>query len=439
MRNYRLICLLFFTVFISVCIASCTKTDIDFGSQYIDDNYTQLVAVDTFKPQVSTLYIDSFVTNASGTGLAGVYNDPIFGNVRASSYYELTCPAFVSKTDYTGTLLDSITLEFNTNKSYYGDTTKSLTLNVYTLLNSITYKDNNLAFYNKDSITTLGLIGTKTFNYRPGSTTSVSIRLSDELGQTLLQLYKDKSDDVQSTSNFINYFKGIAIKPDGSDGCMLELKDSLSMHLYYRLKAATKQDSSIVFTFNNKQHQFNSIQVNRSGSPISTISSQNKLISSTATGNNVYVQGITGTIAKLQFSQVWNLLKTPGYTKLAKASLLIKPVNGTFNGFYPLPDSLKLATTDVTNTAGTNLTDAIGAVQYGTLQVDGLYGLNTYYSYDVTSYLTSVLAQAEKAGDGLLLSPPANTLNTGFSRLVAGDAYNSQAKMQLIIYYLSIK
>lgn len=439
MRNNVVKCILFFTGIISISIVSCTRADIDFGSQYLDDNYTQLIAVDTFKPQISTLYVDSFVTGASGTGLAGVYNDAYFGNVRACSYYELTCPLFQSTTDYTGTILDSITLEFNIDKSYYGDTAKNLTLKVYKLFNNIAYSGNNQAFYNKDSIIALELLGSKTFNYRPNNTSTISIRLSDELGQTLLQLYKDKSPDVQSTTNFINYFKGIAIKPAGNDGFMLGLKDSLSMHLYYRLKTATKQDSSIVFTLNNNQHQFNSITIDRKGSIISDISSQNKIISSTATNNAVYIQPITGTVGKIQFSQVWNLLKTPGYTKLAKAELLIKPVNGTFDGLYYLPDSLKLATTDITNESGSNLLDGAGDVQYGNLQVDGLYGENSYYSYDVTSYLTSVLAQAYKAGDGLILSPATGTFDTKFARLIAGDAYNSKAQIKLVIYYLSIK
>jgi len=424
----------------SISIISCTKADINFGSQYLDDNYTQLVAVDTFTPQISTLFIDSFVTGASGRALTGVYNDPYFGRVSSSSYFELTCPTFESTADYSGTLLDSIALVLNTDGTYYGDTTKNITLSVYQLGVNIAYSNNNQAFYNKDSIGPYSaLLGSKTFNYRPRSTGEISIRLSDDLGNSLLQLYKNKSGDIQGTTNFVNYFKGIAIRAAGNDGCALGMKDSISMRLYYRLRSATRQDSSMVFTLNNKDHQFNHITIDRSGSAIANISSKNNLISSALTNNAVYMQPLTGTVCKIQFPSVRDLLKTQGYTKLSKAVLLIKPVAGTFDNLYYLPDSLKLSTTNITNTAGTSLQNSAGSVQYGSLQIDDVYGLNTYYSYDITSYLTSALASTVNAGDGLLLTPPTNSYDTRFSRLLIGDALNSKSKIQLVLYYLSIK
>lgn len=431
--------LLAVTALLSISSISCTKADINFGSQYVGDSYTQLVTIDTFAPQISTLYVDSFVTNASGTALMGIYNDPDFGRVSSTSFFELTCPSFVSTADYSGTLLDSIALVLNPTGNYYGDTTKSLTLNVYKLPVNIEYKNNNQAFYNKDSIGPYSeLLGSKTFNLRPHGG-EMSIRLSDDLGNTLLQLYKDKGADVQSTTNFVNYFKGIAIGAAGNDGCMMGVKDSITMRLYYRLRSATRQDSSIVFTLNNREHQFNHITIDRTGSVIAGITSKNNLISSELTQNAAYIQAITGTIAKIQFPALHDLLKIPGYTKLTKAVLAIRPVTGTFNSLYYLPDSLRLSTTDITNKTGTSLTNSAGDVQYGSLQVDNLYNLATYYSYDVTSYISSALASTQNSGDGLLLSPPENTYDVSFSRLVAGDALNSKAKIQLFIYYLSIK
>ena len=58
--------------------ASCKKADIKFGQEFLDNNVTQIFKVDSFGVDLSTVYLDSFITSAKGTVLLGAYKDPDF-------------------------------------------------------------------------------------------------------------------------------------------------------------------------------------------------------------------------------------------------------------------------------------------------------------------------------------------------------------------------
>lgn len=422
-------------------ITACTKADINFGSQYIDNEYTRIISIDTFAPQLSTLYIDSFLTGASGRGVAGVYKDPQFGLVTAKSYFQLQPPDYVTNTDYTGTTVDSFVLVLKPDGTYYGDTAKNLTLRIFQLKDDIAAIGNNTEFYNVDTIAVNTLLGEKTFAYTPHNTSDISIRLDDDMGEQLLQLYRQKSTYVQSSNEFIKYFKGISIQAAGNDSYVFGVKDSIKMRIFYKERSATPKDSTIDFTLNNISHQFNNITINRSGTALSGISSQNKLISSSITGDAGYLQSITGTVVKVSFPSIRNLLKIPGYTKLARALLVIRPVAGSFNGLYYLPDSLRLSQTDLNNKIGTDLTDNTSdlRVLYGNLNIDDLYGQNTYYTYDITGYISTELGISLNNQDGLIISPPTPGFDSKFYRAVIGDVNNKQSKIQLLLYYISVQ
>ena len=50
------------SLILGLCVAvfyiSCNKPDIQFNNQYLDNGYTQIIKVDTFTADVSTVYID---------------------------------------------------------------------------------------------------------------------------------------------------------------------------------------------------------------------------------------------------------------------------------------------------------------------------------------------------------------------------------------------
>jgi hypothetical protein len=108
---------------------------------------------------------------------------------------------------------------------------------------------------------------------------------------------------------------------------------------------------------------------------------------------------------------------------------------------YSLPPELNLVTTDKFNGYGTALTEGSGttaATATGNLTIDNLYGENTSYTYDITTYLQQQLTVNPGLGNGLLLYPPATTSNKTFNRLVIGDNASGKNKIQLKIFYLAV-
>jgi hypothetical protein len=124
------------------------------------------------------------------------------------------------------------------------------------------------------------------------------------------------------------------------------------------------------------------------------------------------------------------------YLAVMKAQLVIKPIAGTYSPLYALPPAVNVALTNEANSIGTPL--PYGS---GNLIIDYLYGTNTSYSYDITTYIQNALTQgaASNAKNGLILTTPGAVYNTTFNRTVIGNSYNAQLSNQisLIIYYAS--
>src|SRR3982751_3159883 len=76
----------------SVTTVGCTKADINYGSQFAGNQYTNLVMVDSLTIETGTVLVDSFVTSGSGTVVLGSYKDAKFGQINAASYFQLQAP-----------------------------------------------------------------------------------------------------------------------------------------------------------------------------------------------------------------------------------------------------------------------------------------------------------------------------------------------------------
>lgn len=430
-------------LFVLICFLSlgaCKKADINFGQALLDNTHTQVIKTDSVTIDVSTVYIDSFITNNKSVGLTGVYNDPYFGVVKAKSFVEIAPPAF--EDTFKLTTFDSLELVLYLNKTFYGDTTKPVQLGVYRLAQTLKYPQGSYMYNNTNFTTYTEPLAISNVTLRPNQMDSITIRLSDELGKEWLGMLQNASDYVKDQSMFNDYFKGLCIKAEGEDGVVFGFKDSIAVRLHFSKKDIYPVNAHVTFDIHSREYQFNNISIDRTNTSISNISSSNNEISSTATGNAGFMQYITGTIVKLRFPYLRNLLQSAGFTSLAGAQLRIKPVAGSFNGFYFLPPTLRLSTTDGTNSFLGDITTSVSGteeVQTGSLTVDGLYGIDTYYSYDVTEYITYLLGLSENNKNGLLIAPVSEDVATGFSRLLVQDNKAQSYRTELILYYLSVQ
>lgn len=430
----------------SLAVTSCEKADLQTGGQYADDGYAQYTYVDSVSPVLSTVFIDSFATSGLGYGLLGNFTDPNFGKINSTSYFQLQPPTY--RTTYTDSLqnavYDSLTLLVSFDASrWYGDTLQTSQLSVYQLQQPILKYNNDSYLYNTQSFPTNATpIGSKTFGYRPTSGSpydTLSIKLDNTLGQQLFDYLRSGNVNIQNADNFVSYFKGLKLVA-GANTPGMGIKDSIIMRMHYR--APSSDNLSMLnkvtnFTIYNNTFQFNHIDIDRSGTVLANnnFGKNNKEVSSTLTGNQVYVQSVTGSVGKIAFPNLQLFNNLPGLYKLSKALLEIRPVRGTYENVYTLPSTLNLYQTDANNGFGID-PNGTSTHQSGSLSVDQ-YG--SRYLFDVTSYVSTMMHTEFKAGDGLLIAPSSSLFATTFSSLVFGDGLLSgYQNIKLKLYFIQV-
>ena len=439
------------TGLITATFVSCEKKAIEFGSQFVDNDYTQIIETDTITPVVSTVYIDSFVTAGSGVGLIGNTIDPEFGTVRSSAYFQLGAPAYsATSTQYNDAVYDSVALYAVLSKGlWYGDTTKAVKLNVYKLNQPITLATNISTFYNTNSFSAdAAPLGSYSFVMKPNALDStndtLAVRLSDDVGKDLFSKLQSGDQNIQSSDQFVNYFNGLKLAADESSNFSFGVKDSIQIRVYYKIPGVPVNiDTFATFPMYNSSYQFNSVTTNRTGLlQQAGFSSANYNIFSAQTNNTAFLNPPAGAMIKLTFPSIANVMQ-PNYIKIISAKLQIFPTPGTYNDIYDLPPSLYLVPTDINNGLGGSPLSNGTSAQTGSLQ----YSYNNpntpfpYYLYDVTAYLQSYVASATSANgeNGLLVVPSVSSMFSSYSRMIMNDGRTGKVPMKLIIDYISIK
>lgn len=441
MRNFINYCLL---LLIFGGLVSCNKVDNTFGSEYLSNDITQIIRVDSFRPSLQTIYTDSFPTQAKGVSMIGGYTDPILGKVKAQTFLEVAAPGYSDI--YANTLYDSITLILKVKRSaFYGDSTKPLHIDVNRLLENITPPNSGFNIYNVDTFqyspTTLG---STDIVVRPYSTDTIAIKLNDALGKELFGMLQRGSDTIKTASVFLDYFKGLRLGSNNTTSLVLNCTDSVKMRINYRKNSVYTISQKVDFILGNNSHHFINVQADRTGTPLAGLGTSFKTINSNLTNNAAYTQPATGITAKITFPSVKDIQKAPNYVKLLKAILYIKPVKKTYETTFPLPPSLRLSTTTILNYLGNDLY-AYGAsgtpvIQYGNLMIDYINGENTTYSYDISIYIKQFLADPTVNSEtGILVAPPSPAYETVLNRLVMGNTNNLNGAISLQLYYATIQ
>ena len=442
-RYFKVLCLGLPFLFVLFAITSCEKQYINFGSGFIDNSITNLILVDTSTVEISTIYVDSFVTANTNTILAGKFKDENFGTVNAQSFLQVGLPLSTNYDVPNGSVFDSLEVILKLNKSYYGDTTSPYTIAVHQLLEPITFASQQqyTFFNNQTRAYSAAPLGSNQVMVKPFTRDTIAVTLPSSLGKDLFNKMQTKDAALQTLPEFLAYFKGLAITGVSGNNLIVGFSDSIKMRLHYHKPDVIVTKTYIDFGINQVNYQFNNISVNRSGTPIASLSSTNRQIPSTATQNAGFSQYITGAVTKIRFPYISNLFELPNFIKIIKAQLIIKPLPGSFAGLYSLPKYLRLSTTDQTNLLGGDLSapgnTGQSAVQYGNLFIDNLYGTQTAYTYDVTNYLQAQLATTTTNKNGLLVLPPNQSVN--FNRILIANGLNTNFKTQVKIYYASVK
>ena len=428
----------FLTSFMALwALQACVKKNIQFGTD-LGETYTRIIQVDTVSINMSTYLIDSFATSNIDQFLVGRLRDTSFGLITAKSFLQLSLPA--DKTIETSAVYDSLSFVIKLNKYYYGDTSRPVTITINELDAPVEYTYNN-ALYNTSSIAEKFSLGSKQVKISPALTDSIAIKLNDARGQELFNKLKNSEDEVEDATSFLNYFKGVSIAFSSSDESGVygfkTVADSVFMRLHYHTSTLYPEKKYKDFAFNRSVF-FNQLIADRSSTLISSVS--NGLIPSTTTANRGYVQSGAGVLLKMTFPTLRSMLQIDPTVKLLKATLALKVSKGTYGEKNKLPSYLFLSQTDATNTMGNYLADSTGsATLFSAPITDKIYSSGTYYYFNVTSYINSLLTTSGSEHKGFFLLDYEPGTSMTIDRVLINSSRAGDDGSKLMLSFLTLK
>ncbi|WP_143307854.1 DUF4270 family protein [Chitinophaga vietnamensis] len=420
-----------FTVLLAVLFTSCSKTGFTYDNIGGGDQQADYILSDTLTVKMNSIQYDSVATSGLGAVLLGQNNDPLFGKITTSSFFQIAPPTSFNIPTY-GSQYDSMALIMNTNGYAVGDTLAPQDFRVYRITQNMQLPTGVYSFYNKSSFSTESTpIGSFTGMIRPNTDKTISVKMSDALGSQLFSMLRDKSPDITASNTFLEFFKGLSLQPGPQSNTVtgFNAKDSsLYMRLYYHINELITTVKYVDFKLTGNNLQFNQVKYDRTGTAIAGFNNTVKQLPSAATGNTGYMQTITGTATRIDIPYLKNMLQLGQYVKIMKVLLTVEPIRGSYLN-YRLPPRLALCEADKTNAI-------IDTLSYGSLVVDNLYNEHTYYSYDITNYFNAQLSTTDYNARGLMLTPSGRTI---LDRLVIGDQQNAKNKIKIQVYYLLYK
>lgn len=435
---YKILTIVLFILVIASCKDSGFDNSYTIGDDFIKSE-TTIAIIDTFEVSLSTFMVDSMVTSGSTIGLIGNYKDDELGIVKAKSYFQLG----VNETSYevdTRDRFDSLTLKLRYSGKMYGDTTKIQKINVYRLTQEMETGESG-SLYNTSSFKhEAEPIGSITLQPEPVNDKDLEIRLSDVWGEKIFDMIKNDSTRIKSTDAFIQYLPGLVVESETNDGAILAftMADSICMmKVYVHRFDYELVESEFTFPFTNSELQFNNISSDRTGtnSALITNNSRNNIYSE-QTGNHSFAQAGLGMFTRIEFPGLGQVLQMDQKRLLLKAELILKPAYRSYEKL-PLPETLYIYESNRVNAVLNPLTNSDDEAITADLVIDDVYYENTYYTYNITSFISTEL------GDGyfdvehaLLANISTSGIGSTLDRIVFSDDSKAQFRPILKLYYV---
>lgn len=388
-----------FSLFAIVLLAtSCKRPDNELGESLLPgtDGLSTLQS-DTTKLIATVVQEDSIRTDELSSVMLGSYIDPVLGNTVASFSTQVrlstTSPEFPADA-----VIDSVVLSLVYTGNFYGRL-NSQQLFVYELnedleLDSTYYTNTVHATKNNNLVKS----GWDRYSFRPedvvvvGSDTVIPqlrVHLEESLGYNL---FNATEDQLSSSANFLEFFKGLYVSTAAGDGCVanFDLVDSDSkLSVYYRYDDEGVEDTTQYhFNITSECAYYSHVDHIRTGTALSALST-----SQTIDGNvNTYVQaaGSMKTRIDLPYIDDYNQYENKS---INRAELII-PFEDDER--YPAQSNMFLVYEDADGDFNLLPDQVLGTIDgYGDFSLD-------YYTFNISLYLQKIL-NGEIESEGLYL------------------------------------
>ncbi|MGC3947385.1 MAG: DUF4270 family protein [Chryseolinea sp.] len=275
--------------------------------------------------------------------LVGMYQDDRFGSVSSSAvtqYFPVNNSKLASTAVY-----DSVSLQLQFDLYHYGSTAKSpQSLSVYKLEDVLLF-DNIKNFFNKTTVNTGELLGSKSFTINPKdfddfakSTTdydtviTIKIPLSNAFGREIFEAAINWRDSSEAGDDlFVKYvdftakFKGLVIKPETSDKAVGFNPSALNTRLLIHYH--TTADTTAINLGLSGVIGFNQITGDRSASELAEIQQYHQPYLEDT--DKRYIQSGAGILTKIDLSAFYEFLDTIPNIMVNSAELVVENVESS--------------------------------------------------------------------------------------------------------------
>ncbi len=387
-----------------------------------------------------TVKTDSILTDNLSTALIGEFQDSVFGNTKASCYFQVLLSSNALKFGENIQLLstDSVVLSLEYN-GYYGDLTQSQTFEVYRLEEEL---NEETSYYSNSNVQTQStILGNSTFVPNLDSMLSIKqpntfggidsikvnpqlrIRLDNAIGDEILS--KSDQAEVSNNENFTQFIKGLKVESNSSP-----TMDNTNAILYFALTASNSKMTvyyhddttakSIDFPINSSSVRFNSFEHDHSGTPVELAlnSSQDSLYS--------HLMAMSSVETIIRFSDI-NQFFNGERVLVNKAELFIPAVNDSYlvNDFA---SSLIVVTEDESGTLQFIPDFFEGSSYFG----GNFDAISQTYKFNITRYIQGLINGSISNNELVLLVTGSGVKS---ERVVIYGPKNPSNKIKLNLYY----
>ena len=272
---------------------SCNNDELlslDFNPQdeNIDLSYTELTL------PYQQVQLDSISTTNVNRVLVGDYQNDDFGSVISTGYVSMglgTNAASAESDDE----LDSLVLVLVRNY-FYGDTEASLEQTIDVRQLSEPFND-TITYFASSSLpyeTARPPLASFRFIASPLEADTIRVRMSEAVGNDLLNKLKNNDAELDSSALFQDYFRGLALVPSSQNEFMTGFS-RIQMQMYFSAPADT---TSKVFNF-AAARIFNGVETDRSGTALAGINESGTIAE--PADDRIYLQSYTGLVPRIDF------------------------------------------------------------------------------------------------------------------------------------------
>lgn len=419
----KLFSVLLFATFI---LPSCNDEPALIGSGFYEEGSLDILYIDTLTIKASTVSFDSLVTSDATRFLVGYHSDPDVGKLNASAIFQIA-PDGALSLDEDFTTYSRATIVLVPDGYSYFDTSTHVSLSIHELTRELKLEDDGYLYSTSSFAYNEEAIGTSTFLPKPNSSDTLEIPLADSFGSTIFSMAQQESEEVSTSTAFIETFEGIAIIPDTSNsGAIIGYGISPEIRIYFWDETQTPSEEKYLTINGGGYIKYNKITQDREGTPLSLIQSQKESLSSSLTNNVAFVQAGTGLALRLEIPYLKTILFENDDLTLTDAVLEFYPIEGNDRNSV-LPEAFIVSIVDYKN----DFYDAESLQGY--LIEDEYLGRDTRYEVDVRNFVTQQLATEKLNENALLFSLDGENFRQAVDIIRIGDQ-KSEKKMKLKLY-----